>query len=220
MTRLFGKRALSPRNNVVNFKAFWPHLTPAVTTESFQPLKVRPSPHLSSRAAGSVLPHYSRPSHSSYGAAPAYFCTAPKKHREGFPGWTPLKSGPLSAPSRARPPQERSPRPRGTLSQAQGLHPLAGPKALLNPPNPHPPPIGSLTQTRPGAERLNGREKLPAFYWLSLLSIIITRPHVAVLVIAIRRAVTSPTRARPALTPLRAVCKGNTAVKRAAGRSQ
>lgn len=101
-----------------------------------------------------------------------------------------------------------------------GPHPLAGPKALLNPPNPHPPPIGSLTQTRPGAERLNGREKLPAFYWLSLLSIIITRPHVAVLVIAIRRAVTSPTRARPALTPLRAVCKGNTAVKRAAGRSQ
>lgn len=67
---------------------------------------------------------------------------------------------------------------------------------------------------------MNGREKLPAFYWLSLLSIIITRPHVAVLVIAIRRAVTSPTRARPALTPLRAVCKGNTAVKRAAGRSQ
>lgn len=149
--------------------------------------------------AGFVLPHDRCPPHSSYEAAPGYVCTAPEAPAgSGVPGRVPL-----SAPSST-----------GGATPPEPLNPRA-PLTVRPPSTP-----GSLTQTRPGAERWNGRETTNAFDWLNELSIIIAPPLIAAFVIAIRRAVTSPTRARPALTPLRAVCKGNTAVKRAAGRSQ
>lgn len=172
-----------------------------------------------------MLPHYSCPSHSSYGAAPAYFCTAPKKHREGqrnrrawvSPGGLPFTSGPSLNPEQGQATSRANPlTPRNPFA---GRGPEAPAGTPAGSPKPCPSHCFPYTNTT-GAERWNGRETLPAFYWLSLLSIIKTPPHVVVLVIAIRRAVTSPTRARSSLIPLRAVCKGNTAVKRAAGRSQ
>lgn len=175
-----------------------------------------------------MLPHYSCSPHSSYGAASAYFCTAPMKRREGQRNrraWvsragSPLRRG-LSQPqagpghlkSKAPDPAEYFHRP------GAQRHPLAGPGILAHPPNPCPSHRFPHTNTTQGGAK-EWAGILPAFYWLSLLSIIITPPQVVVLVIAICRAVTSPTGARSALIPLRAVCKGNTAVNRAAGRSQ
>lgn len=193
------KRGPLPPNSVVNLWAFWPHLTAAVTTG--RPSGLSGSAPAPSPARGRRGPCYlTTAALLTHPTGQRAICVVPQRHTRRV-----RDTGGLAVLSQPQAPADH---------QAPGA---SRPRHSLHSP---PPPPGSLTQTRPGAELWNGRETVPPLDWLSQLFIIITPPLRAALVIAIRQAVTSPTQARPALTPLCAVCKGNTAVKRATGRSQ
>lgn len=162
-------------------------------------------------------------------AAGPWPCQEPSPGSRGDPGPRPGRpGGTRERPGRGR---GRGPRPRngardppGTVAEP-GERPTAAP--LPSAPHPPPPPLRANKQHRGRGERLGGKGFSPSIGYASCLS---ARPRlsrdsrlfrlVGDHVTPLHRPPARGRRARPPPSPLRAVCKGKTAVKRAAGRSQ
>lgn len=124
----------------------------------------------------------------------------------------------------------------GTASAERGPGPAWNGGGAGRTPHSRPAPLSAASapspsprkQTTRGAGGETGRERLLSFHWLRELSVCPAPPLARQPALSIGRRHVTPLhrpparirRARPPPSPLRAVCKGKTAVKRAAGRSQ